>query len=108
MKDRNFLRSLFEYNAWANAETYRKVAELPPEEVVKKRPTPLESIHVSLNHLLHVDHIWLCHMQGRPPGLEGIRQVRSAEFRPLTADRAATARPMLDSADGAAAPHQQE
>src|SRR3546814_7956836 len=100
MKDRNFLRSLFEYNAWANAETYRKVAELPPEEVVKKRPTPLESIHVSLNHLLNVYHIWLCHMQGRPHGLAGIRQVSYAELGPLREAREAMDRTRLDYVDG--------
>ena len=62
MKDKAYLRGLLEYNAWANAELYDKVRELPPEEVTKKRKTLLESIHLSLNHLLAVDHIWLAHM----------------------------------------------
>lgn len=55
MDARPYLRSLLEYNAWANAELFAKVKELPPEEVAKERKTLLHSIHVSLNHLLSVD-----------------------------------------------------
>lgn len=73
MKDKGYLRSLLEYNAWANAELYRKVFELPPEEVTRKRKTLLESIHLSLNHLLAVDRMWIAHMQKRPHGIAELR-----------------------------------
>jgi len=73
MQDTAYLRSLLAYNRWANAELYRHVFELPPEEVTKKRKTGLESIHLSLNHLLAVDRIWHAHMDGRPHGLTELR-----------------------------------
>ena len=69
MDARKYLRSLLEYNTWANAELYAKVRELPPEEVTKKRKTLLESIHVSMNHLLSVDMMWHAHMEKRPHGI---------------------------------------
>ncbi len=73
MKDKGYLRSLLEYNAWANAELYKKVFDLPPEEVTKKRKTLLESIHLSLNHLLAVDRMWHAHMEKRPHGIGELR-----------------------------------
>lgn len=73
MKDKAYLRGLLEYNAWANAELYKKVRELPPEEVTKKRKTLLESIHLSLNHLLAVDRMWHAHMEGRSHGIAELR-----------------------------------
>jgi uncharacterized damage-inducible protein DinB len=76
MKDKNYLRALIDYNAWANAETYRLVAEMPDEEVTKKRKTPLQSIFVSLNHMLNVDRIWMAHMQGKTHDYPNLREVR--------------------------------
>jgi uncharacterized damage-inducible protein DinB len=73
MKDKSYLRGLLEYNGWANGELFAKVRELPPEEVTKKRKTLLESIHLSLNHLLAVDRMWLAHMQGRAHGITELR-----------------------------------
>lgn len=75
MDGRDYIRNLLEYNGWANAQLYSKVKELPPAEVTKERKTILISIHVSLNHLLSVDVIWLAHMQGREHGLTELRGV---------------------------------
>lgn len=83
MRDKRYLRALFDYNTWANAETYRLVAEMPPEEVTKKRKTPLESIFVSLNHLLNVDRIWLAHMQGRKHDIKALREVNCESLEEL-------------------------
>ncbi len=105
MKDLKYLRSLIDYNAWANAETYRLVAEMPPEEVTKKRKTPLESIFVSLNHMLNVDRIWLSHMQGKAHGIKALRQVTYDSLDDLWQARQAmdqTLRDYVDSLDEAA------
>ena len=88
MKDKNYLRTLIEWNSWANDVTYEKVAELPPEEITMKRKTPLESIFVSLHHLLNVDDIWLRHMQGRGHDYTGLRVTRIADFDALRKARA--------------------
>ncbi len=93
MKDKKYLRALIDYNAWANAETYRLVAEMPPEEVTKKRKTPLQSIFVSLNHLLNVDRIWLAHMQGEAHNITGLRDVQYENLPDLWQARQAMHRP---------------
>ncbi|MEK9660485.1 MAG: DinB family protein [Alphaproteobacteria bacterium] len=87
MKDKNYLRTLMEWNTWANEVTYQKVSELPPEEIKMKRKTPLESIYVSLHHLLNVDDMWLHHMQGNEHDYEGLRVVRIEDFDELRAAR---------------------
>ena len=87
MKDRNYLRTLMEWNSWANDVTYAKVAELPPEEITKKRKTPLESIFVSLHHLLNVDDIWLRHMKGEGHDYETLRVTRIEDFDTLREKR---------------------
>jgi uncharacterized damage-inducible protein DinB len=96
MKDKAYLCSLLEFNAWANAEMYEKVRALPPEEVKKKRKTGLQSIHISLNHLLAVDHMWLAHMQGRAHGIEILRAELHEEFDALWEARQAMEQTLLD------------
>lgn len=83
MKDKTYLKTLMAWNTWANEVTYRMVADLPPEEVTKKRKTPLESIFVSLHHLLNVDDMWLHHMRGEKHDYEGLRVTRIADFDTL-------------------------
>ena len=73
MKDQGYLQSLLDYNAWANGELYKTVQDMPADEVKKERKTPLKSIHVSLNHLLVVDTIWLAHMKGEKHGFANLR-----------------------------------
>ena len=80
MKDKSYLHTLMEWNSWANDVTYQKVSELPAEEITKKRETPLQSIYVSLHHMLNVDNIWLAHMQGRAHEVEGLRIVTIDDF----------------------------
>ncbi len=99
MKDKTYLRGLLEYNAWANAELYVKVRELPPEEVTKKRKTLLESIHLSLNHLLAVDHMWLAHMQGRKHGIAELRARLHVDMDALQAAREEMDRTLIDYLD---------
>jgi uncharacterized damage-inducible protein DinB len=99
MRDKIYLRALIDYNAWANAETYRLVAEMPPEEVTKKRQTPLQSIFVSLNHLLNVDRIWLAHMQGEEHGIAGLREVQYESLDDLWQARQEMDRSLQDYVD---------
>jgi uncharacterized damage-inducible protein DinB len=87
MKDKTYLKTLMQWNTWANEVTYRKVSELPPEEIAMKRKTPLESIFVSLHHLLNVDDMWLHHMRGEKHDYDGLRVVRIEDFDALWAAR---------------------
>ncbi len=99
MNDKAYLRSLLEYNAWANAELFEAVRQMPPEEVTKKRKTGLESIHLSLNHLLVVDRIWHAHMQGRDHGIEDRRARLYDDLDELWEARRAMDRTLLDYLD---------
>ena len=104
MQDKAYLRSLLEYNRWANAELYRQVFELPREEVTKKRKTSLESIHLSLNHLLAVDRIWHAHMERRAHGIQELRARLYEDLAELWAARQEmdqTLLSYLDSLDAA-------
>ena len=76
MKDKNYILSLFEYNSWANSETYRMVSAMPEDEVNKVRKTPLQSIFVSLHHLVNVDLIWIAHMQLKTHKIFELREVK--------------------------------
>lgn len=87
MRDKTYLSTLFDYNAWANEVTYSDVSKLPPEEVTKKRETPLQSIYVSLHHLLNVDNIWLGHMTGKSHSFQTLRDVEIENFDELWAAR---------------------
>jgi uncharacterized damage-inducible protein DinB len=100
MKDKGYLRTLLEYNAWANAELYGKVRALPPEEITKKRKTGLESIHLSLNHLLVVDRIWHAHMERRPHGIDVLRARLYEDFEELAAAHAEMGDTLLAYLDG--------
>lgn len=100
MKDKAYLRGLLEYNAWANAELYALVRGLPPEEVTKKRETLLESIHLSLNHLLAVDRMWLAHMQGRAHGIPELRAQLYDDLDELWQARQEMDKTLLDYLDG--------
>jgi len=100
MDARPYLRSLLEYNAWANAELFAKVKELPPEEVTKERKTLLHSIHVSLNHLLSVDLMWHAHMEKRAHGINELRAVQHEDIDDLWQARQAMDKTLLDYFDG--------
>ena len=89
MRDKTYLSTLIDYNTWANEVTYTDVSNLPPEEITKKRETPLQSIYVSLHHLLNVDNIWLGHMQGKGHSYQTLRDVEIEDFDALWAARKA-------------------
>ena len=99
MDGRTYLRSLLEYNAWANDELGKKVRELPPEEVTKKRETILESIHRSLNHLLTVDLMWHAHMEKRPHGISELRAIQHEDLDEFWPAREAMDRKLIDYLD---------
>ena len=89
MRDKTYLSTLIDYNAWANEVTYTDVSKLPPEEITKKWETPLQSIYVSLHHLLNVDNIWLGNMQGKGHNYQTLRDVEIEDFDALWAARKA-------------------
>lgn len=108
MQDKSYLRTLIDFNAWANEEMYQKVSELPPEEVKKERPTPLVSIYVSLHHLWNVDVMWMGHMTGATHDYKTLRDVKIEEFDDLWAARKAMDKTLQDYVDGLSAEAMEE
>jgi uncharacterized damage-inducible protein DinB len=74
MLDREASRSLARYKAWADDLTLRSVAQLPPGEADRERPTLFKTIIGTLNHSYVVDLIWRAHLEGRAHGF-GARNV---------------------------------
>ena len=106
MKDKTYLRGLREDKGGANAQLYAKVRELPPEEVTKKRKTLLESIHLSLNHLLAVDRMWLAHMKRQDHGIKELRARLYEDMDDLWQARKEMDATLLDYLDsGSREPH---
>jgi len=100
MKDKKYLATLIDYNAWANAELYDVVRAMPADEVAKERKTPLKSILVSLNHLLVVDRIWFAHLTGEAHGIDALRTVLYEDLDALWRARQDMDQTLKDYVDG--------
>ena len=61
-------RALTRYNAWANALMFKAVADLPPGEATKERPSLFKNMIHALNHNYIVATIWRAHLEGREHG----------------------------------------
>jgi uncharacterized damage-inducible protein DinB len=77
------VRMLTRYNAWANRLIFGAVAELPPGEATKERPTLFRNMVNTLNHLYTVDVIWQAHLEGRSHGIPALKTVLHPEFADL-------------------------
>jgi uncharacterized damage-inducible protein DinB len=85
MRDRDYLLSLLDYNAWANEAYFRQIDELPAEEVTRQRPSLMNSILVSINHLLVIYTVWMAHMQGKPRPFTSLQTVLHEDLGDLWA-----------------------
>jgi len=64
MHDKDYLLSLLDYTVWANEEYFKQIRDLPPGEVTKQRPSLMNNILISVNHMLVIEKVWLSHMKG--------------------------------------------
>ncbi len=104
------IRSLYAFNAWANARTLEPCAALSNEQFLQKNGSSFPSVRDTLAHIFGAEWIWLERWNGRKPaGLP-----KPEDFADLAALRArwdVTARELLDFADSRtqeqlSAPHQ--
>jgi uncharacterized damage-inducible protein DinB len=100
MKDKQYIRSLIDYNAWANTVCYDTCRGLDPEELTRPRPSVFTSILLGLNHLYVVDQIWLAHMTGRSHEFEALRSTVFEEFEPMWNARQEMDQTLKDYVDG--------
>lgn len=59
---------LTRYNKWANDRVLAAIAELPPDEVYKKRAAAFGGMIFTLAHVNIVDRIWKAHLIGEAHG----------------------------------------
>lgn len=61
------IRTLYNYNAWANRRVLDTAARLSPEQLQATMGTSFDSIHATLVHVMGAQWIWLSRWQGMSP-----------------------------------------
>lgn len=89
--------ALARYNRWMNEKLYAVAAKLSDEERKRDRGAFFESIHLTLNHLLIADRIWMARFAGTKlegdfigPGIRAIDDELYSGFEELRRERAKT------------------
>ena len=85
MHDKAYLLSLLDYNVWANKQYFKQIGELPGAEVTKQRASLMNSILISVNHLLVIDTVWMAHMKGENHSLENLQTILHDDLEDLWA-----------------------
>ena len=78
------LRSLYDYNAWANEKILEASARLSHEQLVQSRGANFESVRGTLVHTMGAQWVYLERWQGRSPR----SMPQAADFADLAAIRA--------------------
>ena len=86
MRDREYLLSLLAYSVWANEQYFNNIRELPADEVTKQRPSLMNNILISINHLLVIDKVWLAHMKGEAHSFDSLQTVAQTSRAPAGND----------------------
>ncbi|SEQ81659.1 Uncharacterized damage-inducible protein DinB (forms a four-helix bundle) [Amphritea atlantica] len=60
---------LTRYKAWADDLFLSALSFLPDTELTAPRPIVFGSLIRTLNHAYQMDHVWKCHLLGKPHGL---------------------------------------
>jgi uncharacterized damage-inducible protein DinB len=63
------VRSLYDYNSWANHRTLEACAPLTPEQFLRDMGSSFHSVCSTLAHILQAEHIWLQRFEGRSQGV---------------------------------------
>ena len=82
------MRMLARYKAWADDLFLAAVGALSAAELTAPRPIVFGSLIRTLHHVWAMDHVWQCHLLGKPHGLTS----RNPEHCPELAELAAAQR----------------
>ncbi len=63
------IAELVRYKAWADELLLAALSRLPASELTAPRPIVFGSILRTVNHVYAMDHVWRCHLERRPHGL---------------------------------------
>lgn len=61
---------LVRYKAWADELLFGALSRIPARELTAPRPIVFGSILRTLHHVYAMDHVWRCHLERRPHGLD--------------------------------------
>src|ERR1700752_931712 len=61
------MRTLYDFNAWANRRSLSAVAKLTPEQFIKPMGSSFSSVRDTLAHIFGAEWVWLERFQGRSP-----------------------------------------
>jgi uncharacterized damage-inducible protein DinB len=61
------IRTLYDYNAWANRQILDSAAQLTPDQLRAAGSASFESIHETLVHTMSAQWMWLSRWQGSSP-----------------------------------------
>ena len=100
MHDKDYLLALLDYNAWANERYFEQIRDLPADEVNKQRQSLMNNIHVSVNHLLMIDKVWLAHMKGERHSFEKLQTALHDDLDDLWAAKKEMDREIRDYVSG--------
>ncbi len=96
----NTIALMARFNAWANDRLYGCVAGLSEGAYRKDRKAYFGSIHNTLNHLLVVDRLWTCRLEGTDHGIESLDQILHDDFDSLRGARKTEDQGLVDLVDG--------
>ena len=77
---RDVVHMMTHYMAWANKVVLNSASQLPPAEIVKPRQTRFGNIAHTFNHILVIEDIFRCHLEGRPHGYRARNTETSPPF----------------------------
>jgi len=77
--NREDIRQLYDYNAWANARVLDAAAALTPEQFTRDLGSSFPSVRDTLTHVMAAEHVWLARWRGHSPR----RLLDAAEFPTL-------------------------
>ena len=83
MIDREYCRTLAQYNQWMNERLYGLCARIDDAERRRDMGAFFRSIHGTLNHLLWADLVWLSRFTGRPRPATAIDEPVHEDFDEL-------------------------
>ena len=65
--NREDIRQLYDYNAWANARVRDAAASLTPEQFTRDLGSSFPSVRDTLTHVMAAEHVWLVRWRGHSP-----------------------------------------
>lgn len=97
------LPMLAQWTKWANERLYQACAELTEADYFAARACAFGSIHLTLNHLLATDRIWLGRVTGEGHSIASLNQEVCRDFSSLREARMAEDERLVDVVDDAIA-----